>query len=80
METNPFKLEERLWTPQPVYDVSPPRELDYSSFGFLQGTDNFDQEATRGSLEKGTTSFLGAIMETLGKVVGGAVELSLIHI
>lgn len=74
METNPFKLEEQLWTPQPVYDVSPPRELDFSSFGFLQGTDNFDQEATRGSLEKGTTSFLGAIMETLGKVVGGAVE------
>ena len=75
METNPYRIEEQLWTPAPVYDVHPPNTLDYSSFDFLEGSDGFDKDAVKNSLWEGFKQFFEDAFGTLGKIVGGAIEL-----
>lgn len=67
--------DESLWTPDIVYDVAPPSTLSRDSYDYGEGTDGYDQEATRGSLIDGVVDFFGKLFGDLGDILGGAIEV-----
>lgn len=66
--------DESLWTPDIVYDVAPPNTLVREGYDYGEGTDGYDQEATRGSLIDGVVDFFSKLFGDLGDIFGGAIE------
>ena len=66
--------DESLWTPDIVYDVAPPNTLVREGYDYGEGTDGYDQEATRGSLIDGVVDFFSKLFGDLGDILGGAIE------
>lgn len=66
--------DESLWTPDIVYDVAPPNTLVREGYDYGEGTDGYDQEATRGSLIDGVVDFFSKLLGGLGDILGGAIE------
>ena len=74
METNPYKIEEQLWTPPLVYDADLAATFDRSSYALTKGEDGVSPEEAEKSLFDGVKDFFTNAIATLGKIAGGAVS------
>lgn len=74
METNPYKIEEQLWTPPLVYDADLAATFNRSSYALTKGEDGVSPEEAEKSLFDGVKDFFANAIATLGKIAGGAVS------